>query len=152
MDALQTMLDEKKRNIVDEATAGLRRAHLRHYESAGVDNTRQRLESLYDLTRESVRRRKLTAMIQHADGIARERFEAGYDLLEIQTAFNILEEVIWKRVLNELRPEEFASALGLVSTVLGAGKDALARTYVSLACGTRAASLNLEALFEGAID
>lgn len=36
-----------------------------------------------------------------------------------------------------LDPDQFARALGLVSTVLGAGKDALAREYVSLATSAR---------------
>ena len=38
---------------------------------------------------------------------------------------------------------------GDVGTVLGAGKDALARKYVSLATQTRTPSLNLQALFSG---
>jgi hypothetical protein len=39
--------------------------------------------------------------------------------------------------------------LGLVSTILGAAKDALAREYVSLATHRHAGSLDLRALFAG---
>jgi hypothetical protein len=39
--------------------------------------------------------------------------------------------------------------LGVVSTILGAGKDALAREYVSLATNAHAPSLDLRALFAG---
>ena len=46
-------------------------------------------------------------------------------------------------------PDELARALGLVSTVLGAAKDSLARAYVSLASQTKAPSLDLSALFKG---
>ncbi len=46
-------------------------------------------------------------------------------------------------------PDELAEALGLVGTVLGAAKDALARAYVSLAGKSKAPSLDLSALFEG---
>jgi hypothetical protein len=67
----------------------------------------------------------------------------------VQSAFNSLEEVVWARMLAELPPAELAEALGLVSTVLGAGKDALARRYVSLAARTHAPSLDLSALFTG---
>jgi len=150
MDAIQEMLQVRADNIIDEALTAIRGAHLKHYEAAGLPETRQRLELLFGLTRECVQNKNLTPMIHHAERIANERFSAGYDLGEIQIAFNVLEEVIWKRVLAELDPAEFSRALGLVSTVLGAGKDALARTYVSLACGTRAPSLNLAALFEHA--
>jgi hypothetical protein len=88
-------------------------------------------------------------MIAHAEGIARERFEAGFDLWEVQTAFNVLEEAIWVRILKELAPTDFAEALGIISTVLGVGKDTLARRYVSLASRSRVPTLNLQSLFTG---
>jgi len=46
-------------------------------------------------------------------------------------------------------PERLAESLGLVSTVLGTGKDRLARTYVTLATRTQAPALDLHALFRG---
>lgn len=85
----------------------------------------------------------------HAKTIAAERFEAGFDLWEVQTAFNVLEETIWRRILQELPLTEFAEALSLASTVLGAGKDTLARTYVTLASKTHAPTLNIQSLFAG---
>ena len=77
------------------------------------------------------------------------RYTAGFDLWEVQTAFNVLEEAIWVRVFKSVPPDALAEALGLVSTVLGAGKDTLARKYVSLASKTKAPSLNLQSLFSG---
>jgi hypothetical protein len=96
-----------------------------------------------------VARRDLTSIVEYAQQLAEERFEAGYDLIEVQTAFNVLEEVAWIRVLDRLDAGDYAEALGLISTVLGAGKDALARRYVSLAANTHAPSLDLRALFSG---
>jgi hypothetical protein len=81
--------------------------------------------------------------------VAQKRFNAGYDLSELQTAFNAVEEATWSRVFAELQPAQFAEALGLVSTILGAAKDALARKYVSLATNIQAPSLDLQALFAG---
>jgi hypothetical protein len=125
------------------------RAHVKHYEKEGAEHLHQRLKALYVLTVRGVKERNLGPMIAHADSIARERFSAGYDLWEVQTAFNVLEEAIWKLVLKEISPAELAEALGLVSTVLGVGKDTLARRYVSLASKTKAPSLNLQSLFTG---
>ena len=88
-------------------------------------------------------------MLNHVENIAKERFSAGYDLYEVQSAINELEEAIWKRIFKDIKPENLAEALGLVSTVLGAGKDTLARTYVSLATKSKVSSLNLQALFKG---
>ena len=147
---LQQLLDSKKNDIIAGARSALARAHVSGYERAGDEETSRRLSSLYDLATRAVRDRNLAPMVAYAGGIAKERFEAGIDLAEVQTAFNVLEETIWLRVMKDLDPARQAEALGMVATVLGAGKDALARTYVSLATKVKAPSLNLQSLFTGA--
>jgi hypothetical protein len=146
---LHEFLHDRTTEVLTEATEAVSRAHLRHYEKAGTEHIHQRLRALYVLTVRAVKERNLGPMIAHADGIARERFNAGYDLWEVQTAFNVLEEIIWGKILKQFPPEELAEALGLVSTVLGTGKDMLARRYVSLASKMKAPSLNLQSLFTG---
>jgi hypothetical protein len=135
--------------IVREAEAALERAHLPNYQKAGKEHTHQRIKGLFVLTARAVKERNVGPMIAHANAVAEERFAAGYDLAEVQTAFNVLEEVVWRYIMKELAPEQLAEALGLVGTVLGAGKDALARKYVSLASKNKAPSLNLQSLFAG---
>ena len=120
-----------------------------HYQSAGEEETSRRLAALFDRVVESLRSRDLGPVVAYAEQVARERFEAGFDLAEVQGGFNALEEATWARAIAELDPSRLAEALGMVSTVLGAGKDALARTYVSLAANTHAPSLDLRALFAG---
>jgi hypothetical protein len=61
----------------------------------------------------------------------------------------VLEETIWIRLVNTLPSGQMAEAAGLLSTVLGAGKDSLARTYVSLASKQHVPTLDLSALFRG---
>jgi hypothetical protein len=152
VDNLQALLDEQGKDIVLEASDSIKRAGLKHYGAAGRDVVEQRLATLFDTARQCVAKRSLTPIIRHAETVARERFSAGYDLTEVQLAFNVLEEAIWKRILAELEPRAYAEALGSISTVLGAGKDMLARTYVSLAAQTKVPSLNLTALFTGPED
>ena len=135
--------------IVEAADAALRRAHAQHYEAAGEPEVRLRLEALFDQLLQVLTERDLAGIVSHAERVAGERFDAGYDLSEVQTAFDALEEATWARALEALEPAELAEALGLVSTGLGAGKDALARRYVSLATHTHAPSLDLRALFTG---
>ncbi len=146
---LQELLDREAMAIVQEAEESIRGAHARHYEQAGDEHVHQRLKALFTLTARGVKERNLGPMIAHAETIARQRFSSGFDLWEVQTAFNALEEAIWKRILAELPAAEFAQALGLVSTILGAGKDTLARRYVALATKSKAPSLNLASLFSG---
>jgi len=135
--------------IVAEAEDALARLHERHYESLGADTLRQRLETLFDHLVGAVAARDLSPVVAYAGSVAQERYDAGYDLSEVQAAFNALEAATWRRILAGLAVDDLAEALGLVSTVFGAAKDALGRQYVSLATKTRAPSLDLRALFAG---
>lgn len=146
---IQELLETHAAAIINEAEESIRSAHAKHYEQAGHEHLHQRLKALYTLTARGVKERNLGPMIAHSETIARERFSSGFDLWEVQTAFNALEEAIWRRILTELPSGEFAQALGLVSTILGAGKDTLARRYVALATKARVPSLNLQYLFSG---
>ena len=147
---ISAFLETQKDDIIGAACTAMDRSHLEHYERDGADKTRQRVATLYTLAKRCVKDRNLSPMIVHAEQIATERFNAGFDLWEVQTAFNVLEEAIWLRIFRSFPPAELAQTLGLVSTVLGAGKDSLARKYVSLASKTKVPSLNLQSLFSGA--
>ena len=149
---ISEFLDTQKDTIIGAACTAMERSHLQHYERDGTDKTHQRITTLYALAKRCVKDRNLGPMIVYAEQIATERFNAGFDLWEVQTAFNVLEETIWVRIFQNFPPAELAQTLGLVSTVLGAGKDTLARKYVSLASKTRAPSLNLQSLFSGGGD
>jgi len=146
---LAELLAARRAAIVDAADAALERAHLAHYEAAGGESRRQRLETLFELVARAVAERNLTPVLRHAERIAHDRFDAGYDLLEVQAAFNVLEEALWKTLVAEVPPAGLGEALGLVGTALGAGKDRLAATYVALASRTHTPSLDLRALFAG---
>ena len=135
-------------SVVDDAATQVIAARLPHYEGDEAA-TRTRLEALLNRLLESIETRDVSGLLAWASSLARERYEAGFDLSEVQAAFNALEEVVWRRILAEVPPGSMAEALGLVSTALGAGKDALGRAYVSLASQAHAPSLNLSRLFDG---
>jgi hypothetical protein len=146
---LNQVLHDRASEIIQSACDAMARTHAKHYEQAGTEHIHQRIKALYVLTQRGVKERNLGPMLAHAETIAHDRFNAGYDLWEVQAAFNVLEETIWTHILKELSPGDYAQALGLVSTILGVGKDTLARRYVSLASKTKAPSLNLQSLFTG---
>lgn len=143
------LLEDQREHILEEAHAALERRHLAHYQAAGGEARRERLARLLDLTRAAVGARNLTALLAHAETVGRERFAGGFDLLEVQAAFNVLEESIWRAIVAALPPRELAEALGLVGTALGAGKDRLAATWVELASRSHTPTLDLRALFAG---
>jgi hypothetical protein len=146
---LIAVLDDARAEILDEAAEGLKRSHLGHYEASGPEELRRRLEALFDIVVDCLRGRKLDRVIRYAEQIGRDRFTSGFGIGEVQTAFNVLEESMWHHVVAGVPTGELVESLGLLSTVLGVGKDALARTYVSLASQEHVPSLDLRALFHG---
>jgi hypothetical protein len=147
---LDSLLLEDEESVLDEAYSALHRRHVTHYELAGEAFTRQALAGLFSLVLASIRTRHLAMMSAYAEGIAEERFNDGYDISEVQMAFNSLEEAMWRRVVSAEPRDDIAESIGLLSTVLGYGKDAVARKYLSLAMQRHVPSLDLSALFAGA--
>ena len=148
MDLIQ-FLEAESEQIVTEATESLTRSNLARYNEAGPRVSRERLAELFRMTVSGIRDRNLSLIIAYMGQVAHDRYHAGYAIREVQIAINVLEESIWTHIVRAAPPEQLAEALGLVSTTLGAAKDALARGYVSLACEGKAPSLDLSALFEG---
>ena len=141
------LLERDRDAIVGEAVTAMHRADLRHYRESGAALSRVRLAALFDVTATSIAGRTLMPIERHAESIAHERFHSGFDLGEVQTAFNVLEEAIWKHIERDIPAPELGRALALVSTVLGAGKDHLARAYVEQATQTQVPALDMRALF-----
>lgn len=145
---LSVVLDRERSSITNLAFESIRHSRTR-YSAAGRDETRRRLDALYDEVCAAVSSRDLGSIIQFARNLAAERFRSGYDLSEVQMAFNALEEAAWSTLCARLNPDYHALSLGLLSTVLGAAKDALSSEYVSLASRTHVTSLDMRALFSG---
>ena len=146
---LNGLLERDRAEVLEHAYVALVESRAAHYEAAGEPLTRQRLADLYDLVATAIRDRDLSQVAAYSESLARERFNAGYDISEVQTAFNSLEREMWHRLAADVEPEHLAEAIGLLSTVLGAGKDVLAKTYVSLAVKRHVPSLDLSSLFSG---
>jgi hypothetical protein len=145
IELMTTQADE----IIKDAILGVERSQLPGYRSSGPDQARQRVKALFVLTARAIKERNLGPMLAHTETIGRERFAAGLDLAEMQIAFNVLEEVLWHRILTWVPPVYCGEALGMVGTVLGAGKDMLGRTYATLASKSKVPTLHLDQLFDG---
>jgi hypothetical protein len=99
----------------------------------GVAQLGVRLAALFDELVAAVDARDLTSIIEYARHLARARWSAGYDIAQVQVAINALEEAVWLRIFESAPQPLVGEALRLVSTVLGAAKDALAQEYVEQA-------------------
>jgi methylmalonyl-CoA decarboxylase len=119
--------------VVDEAAAVLERRHPAYHHAIMPEERRRTVRELFGLVVRCVQEGDAGPIIASSQQIAAHRFEAGFDVAEIQATFNVLEEVLWRHVAATLAGDQRIEALRLVHTTLGAGKDALARTYVALA-------------------
>jgi hypothetical protein len=126
------LLDSKAEEIINGASGAMKRAGMKHYDSDTPEQVRKRLTMLYHLTERGVKEKNLFPMVSYVEKMAEERFTAGFDLQEVQTAINVLEEYLWRYITEELPSAALADALRLISSVLGGAKDALARKYVEL--------------------
>jgi hypothetical protein len=143
------MLGASRDEVLQKSSEALRRARLAHYEESGSEESERRLKDLFDLVFQSLDKRDLGPMCRYAESVAEQRFGAGFDIAEVQTGFNVLEEAIWHLVIARLPTDDLVEATGLIGTILGAGKGELARKWVSLATSRHVPSLDLTALFEG---
>ena len=121
--------------VVDEAVAELER---RHHERPDLQpgERRRHVRDLFRLVVQVRARGAVEPIIASSQQLAADRFAAGFDIGEVQGEFNVLEEVLWREVAGTLAGDQRIEALGLLNAILGAGRDALARTYVALAGGS----------------
>lgn len=144
---LNQLLTTRKDTILEGAMSAMSRSHLKHYEASGPSCTRVQLSACLNLIQQSLAEKHPDPLTAHIEKVAKERFAAGYDLSEVQTAINVLEEAVWKVIVGHVGAEDLATSLGLVSTVIGAAKDQLARTYVELASRTKTTAIDYQSLF-----
>ena len=119
--------------VVGQAVAALEGCHQAHYQLSSPEEHRRYVRDLFELVVQCVREGDAGPIIASCQQIATDRFEAGFDIVEIQGTLNVLEEVLWRHVADSLAGDQRIETLGLVNTILGAGRDALARTYVDRA-------------------
>ena len=123
--------------VIDEAVAALARRDEARHQSPGPDGRRRDARQLFRLVVRCVRAGRAEPIIRPSEQIAAHCYAAGLELTEIQEAFNVLAEVLWRHLVGALDGEQLVQALTLLNAIAGAGKDAMARTYVALATGDR---------------
>jgi methylmalonyl-CoA decarboxylase len=126
------VLATAQERVVAEAAAALERRDQTPHREPSAERRRY-LRDLFGLVVRCVQEGDAGPIIASSQQIATNRFDAGFGIAEIQATFNVLEEVLWREVVAILAGDQRIEALRLVHTILGAGKDALARTYVALA-------------------
>jgi len=123
--------------VIDEAVAALAQRGQADQQSPGPDGRRRDVRQLFRLVLRCLHAERAKPIIRPSEQIATHCYAAGIDLAEIQEAFDVLAEVLWRHLAGALADGQLIQALGLLSAIVGAGKDAMARTYVALATRDR---------------
>jgi methylmalonyl-CoA decarboxylase len=118
--------------VIDEAVAALTRCDEAR-RSPLPDGRRREVRQLFRLVLRCVRAGRAKPIIRPSEQIAAHSYAAGIALAEVQGSFTVLAEVLWRQLAGALAGEQLVQALGLLTAITGAGKDATARTYVALA-------------------
>ena len=122
--------------MIDEAVAAL--AHSDQARQSPIpDGRRREVRQLFRLVLRCVRAGRAKPIIRPSEQIAAHCYAAGIDLAEVQRSLTVLAEVLWHQLADALAGEQLVQALGLLTAITGAGKDAIARTYVALATRDR---------------
>jgi hypothetical protein len=122
--------------VIDEAVAALTRSDQAR-RSPLPDGCRREVRQLFRLVLRCVRAGRAKPIIRPSEQIAAHSYAAGITLAEAQGSFTVLAEVLWRQLAGALAGEQLVQALGLLTAITGAGKDATARTYVALAIRDR---------------
>lgn len=130
---LAKLLKRWSDDLAHRSSLELHDARLVHYEGVDREENRRRLMAWLERASESLEAGRADLVVEHARRIAVERFEAGYELAEVQTSINIVEETLNKRILGTMRPEDATRALCMANALFSIVKDVLAQTYVSQA-------------------
>jgi hypothetical protein len=129
---LTAFLQMNRGEIVGLALGSLSRAPLEFFKEEGHTISKERIRELFDLTLKSIETKNYLPLIDFSESLAKERYEQYHDLHDVQIAFNVLEEEIWKKIIEEYNPKEYQDSLALVTTIIGLGKEMLAATYGNL--------------------
>jgi methylmalonyl-CoA decarboxylase len=122
--------------VIDEAIAVLAQGDQARL-SPLPDQLRREVRQLFRLVLRCVRAGRAKPIIRPSEQIAAHSYAAGIDLAEVQGPFTVLAEVLWRQLAGALAGEQLVQALGLLTAITGAGKDAMAQTYVALAMRDR---------------
>jgi methylmalonyl-CoA decarboxylase len=118
--------------VIDEAVAVLAQRDQAR-QSPCPDERRRDVRQLSRLILQCMHADRVEPIIRPSEQIAAHCYAAGVDLTEVQEASNVLAGVLWRYLAGALAGEQLVAALGLLSAIVGASKDALARVYVALA-------------------
>jgi methylmalonyl-CoA decarboxylase len=131
---ISAVLADARDRVVGEALAALNERDQAGRLASSPAERRQDMEHLFELIQRCLDEGHCEPIIGPSQRMAADHFANGIEIAEVQAAFTVLENVLWRQLADALSgDDQRLETLRLINVILGAGRDALARTYVSLA-------------------
>ena len=131
---ISAVLADARDRVIGEALAALNERDQAGCLASSPAERRRDMEHLFELIQRCVHEGHCEPIIGPSQRMAADHFANGIEIAEIQAAFTVLENVLWRHLADTLSgDDQRLETLRLINAILGAGRDALARTYVSLA-------------------
>ena len=118
--------------ILLDSTNSLVRAQLQHYKHLTPEKLRFRLLRLFQALVKSLEANSCDSMTHFMEQVSDERYESGYELQEVQTAINIMEECFWKKISEFVFADQQIAAMKQVTCILSKAKETLVNEYALL--------------------
>lgn len=116
--------------ILLEVTENMERVNLKHYEEDSENKLRQKMARTYYVFKEAISKETFDPLKKYLERVGEERYASGYELYELQTALNILEECIWKQVDEKVPKKDQLDAFISITKYMSNAKLTLAKVYV----------------------
>ena len=91
---MSAVLATAEDRVVEEAAATLERRHQAHHHAVSPEERRRDVRDLFELVVQCVHEGRTEPIIASSQQIAANRFEAGFDIAEIQGTFNAVDEIL----------------------------------------------------------
>jgi hypothetical protein len=128
--SLDELIVEHRESLVDGITKDAIR-QIPSYGRAPLRQTIERVERFLDALAESVARNEPDVLEQHLVGVARERKQEGYAIMELHAIVHITEENVRAAIQRDVTDEvERTGLLALLDAVAGAARMVLSVRYV----------------------
>jgi len=127
--ALFDVLSQNKDHLLAGVLLKLKSSSAQHYQHLDEQVLQARVRHLVESFLLSIEQQP-SVFIDYIRSIAKERISEGFFLHEMQTALQILEEMVWKLVADSVLPDQQIRSLGIVTGIIGAAKDQLAHNYL----------------------
>ena len=119
----------KRDVILEDSVKKLEKAQLEHYKLLTTEQIKRKMLNLFHMLVKSIEVNSSEEMMEYMDKVSDKRHEAGYELQEVQSAINMLEEIMWEKVSKFVDDDLQISAIKQVTRLLSKAKIELADEY-----------------------